>query len=510
MKFRHIVYGLCLFSLVAVSPVAGVSDPQEDTIGWENGYWYNETLPDEPDRLAHLERLTDRAIARVERLVGTEFTADISTQVQSRQDVPDNLGGRHSAERSAWDNQLWEALFVAGEETNATEVLSDTIRQQTRGYYSAEDDTLVIVTENASTVPERTLIHELTHAMQDNTYDITSPRYTPETHTAQLGAQSVIEGHAVLTTRAFRAQCRTGRISCQEGQSIDTAPPTNLALMRIVAFPYVFGPAYVSDNTLSPSAEFASVQSVSDSASEVAGVEERGTVSPITVVPNDARVTDYGENGADKVGSPTVSVMFWNATASNRRQETVRDSIYRHDVATGLVSSRLVPYKTDNKITGYVWKLRWTSEADAKRFTREYTQLLQTYDARQTENGQWRVDDGGFADWFDIEQDNQTVIITNAPSKTRLTSILGSGRMSPDWKTLGAFVSAVAAFGALLTFSDTFVIKHRILRMNIVHRIMHKMGVCECNGIKRPDDEPGDELDDDPNDEAKTDEQNSE
>lgn len=449
MRVSRIVFGLCVLSFIAAPPVAGLSDPQEDTIGWENGYWYNETLPQGTDQTAQLTQLTDRAIARVERVVGVEFTGTVSTQVQKRQDIPDGFGISHSAEHSAWNNQLWEALFLVGEDTNATTTLSDSITQQTRGYYVAEEDKLVIVTDNASTVPERTLIHELTHALQDDVYDITSPRYSPDTHTAQLGAQSIIEGHAVLTTRAFRAQCQLGQLSCQDGKEIDTDPTQNAALFRVVAFPYVFGPQYVSDETLSPAGEFATIESVSDEASGVAGVEENGTVAPVTVVPDTARLNEYGETGAERIGSPSVSVMFWNGAVDNQTRGVIRDSVYRRDAATGLISSRLVPYETGGNINGYVWKLRWTNKTGAEQFTNAYTRLLRTHNAQQTQQGHWRVRDESFADWFRVEQDNRTVVITNAPSQQRLSSLAAGGRTSSGWSRLGGLLTIMTIGGVL-------------------------------------------------------------
>lgn len=45
-----------------------------------------------------------------------------------------------------------------------------------------------------------------------------------------------------------------------------------------------------------------------------------------------------------------------------------------------------------------------------------------------------------------------------------------------------------------LNFSDTFVIENRMSCMEIVHKIMHKMGVCECDEISEQEQEPEDEA----------------
>ncbi|HKL30417.1 MAG TPA: hypothetical protein VJ898_14260, partial [Natrialbaceae archaeon] len=59
---------------------AAPPDPDEDVIGWENGYWYDESIDvDQSDGLsdAELDRFVARTMARVERIRGLEFRENV-------------------------------------------------------------------------------------------------------------------------------------------------------------------------------------------------------------------------------------------------------------------------------------------------------------------------------------------------------------------------------------------------------------------------------------------------
>lgn len=74
--------------------VAGTTEDPLDRIGWEDGYWYNDTIPlNRSDGVsdAELEAYLARAMARVEYLRGHEFTRPIRIDVQTRETLREKV-----------------------------------------------------------------------------------------------------------------------------------------------------------------------------------------------------------------------------------------------------------------------------------------------------------------------------------------------------------------------------------------------------------------------------------
>jgi hypothetical protein len=105
----------------ASAPAADASatappDPESDVVGWEAGYWYNESIDvDQSDGLsdAELEAYVARAMARVEHLREKEFQSEVPVSVQSRESFRNRSptgGNGTNASYDAWNDQVWESL----------------------------------------------------------------------------------------------------------------------------------------------------------------------------------------------------------------------------------------------------------------------------------------------------------------------------------------------------------------------------------------------------------------
>ncbi|MFC7135716.1 hypothetical protein ACFQRB_02125 [Halobaculum litoreum] len=76
-------------------------DPPSDRLGWEAGYWYNESIDvNQSDGLdaAEREAFVARTMARVERVRGLEFRESVPVEVISRAEYRERavFGGERS------------------------------------------------------------------------------------------------------------------------------------------------------------------------------------------------------------------------------------------------------------------------------------------------------------------------------------------------------------------------------------------------------------------------------
>ncbi|WP_299335695.1 hypothetical protein [Haloplanus sp.] len=99
----------------------GFTDPETDRLGWEAGYWYDEPLPvNASDGLNDSERaaVAARTMARVERIRALEFGSSVPVEVVDREAY--RAGEEVTA--TAWDEQVWEALLLIGEDRSVERV----------------------------------------------------------------------------------------------------------------------------------------------------------------------------------------------------------------------------------------------------------------------------------------------------------------------------------------------------------------------------------------------------
>ncbi|MFW5948910.1 MAG: Hvo_1808 family surface protein, partial [Halolamina sp.] len=175
-------------------------DPEEDRLGWENGYWHNESIDvDQSDGLneSELNATVSRAMARVEVIREIEFDTEVPVEIVSRDEFANSSGGGSYGESfRTFDDTKFEALFLIGEEEDSIEVQDENRGSSVAGYYSPSADSIVLVADNESSlqVDELTLGHELVHAAQDQEFDLGN--FSSETRDGANANNGLIEGDA--------------------------------------------------------------------------------------------------------------------------------------------------------------------------------------------------------------------------------------------------------------------------------------------------------------------------
>ncbi|MFW5938392.1 MAG: Hvo_1808 family surface protein [Halanaeroarchaeum sp.] len=437
-------------------------DPDEDVLGWEDGYWYNETIAvDRSDGLneTELDRVVARAMARVEVVRQLEFEESVPVEVISREEYKANYTGDYNytvADR-LHQNVKWEAMLMVNETTDAIAVQEQNRGATVGGFYNPSEERIVIVSENttAPKMNEITLSQELFHALQDQHFNLS--RYNQSTQEWHNAIDGIVEGDGNLVDHLYEQRCEA-EWECLMPESGPGSGGGDIHFgMYLVEFqPYSDGPPFVRGIYNEQGWEGVNevYENPPQSTEQVIHPEKYPDDEPqlpeIDHSPSgDWQVLDTGEDSVDYAvfGEAGLSTMlfypyyhsdrqeapvigqreFFNTTSSGELS-SIDPISYENEYTSGWDGDKLVPYvkgePSNESQTGYVWKTKWDSEEDAREFVDGYEQLLEYYGAENVEGDVWKISDGTeFNDAFWIHHEGDTVMIVNAPSQDELDDV---------------------------------------------------------------------------------------
>jgi PGF-CTERM protein len=426
------------------------ADPDEDVVGWEGGYWHNESIAvDQSDGLSEeeLDAYVNRAMARVEYIREREFGSDVPIEVISREEFQQRSAENRTSNTSfdAWNNQVWEALFVIGEQQGANDALQSASGQTVAGFYVPADDRIRIVTDSPEnpTIDNATLVHELVHALQDQTGDLGERIGNTETQDGGLAVDGVVEGEANYVERRYTERCGV-EWECVETPSDGASPgePPNPGILLTLLQPYSDGPVYI--DWLREQGGWEAVDAAFDDPPESSEQVIHLTDEEPTPIEYEDRARngwetfpDQGESGSDTVGEASMFVMFWyqarTADADTIPVRTVARTsgpldMYNYDAtpSSGWGNDRVFPYHQgsgEEAQYGYVWVTEWDTPEDASQFVRAYRSMLAAHDVERRDDGTLVIPDGEFEDAFRVDRSGTRVTIVNGPTPEAVEDI---------------------------------------------------------------------------------------
>ncbi len=434
------------------------ADPSQDRLGWEAGYWHNESIDvNQSDGLsdAEMDAFVGRSMARVEYIRGLEFDSEVPVEIIARSEYRNGSSEVPTPAEddfAAWNNQVWEALFIAGEDTNVQQALSDTQSSSVVGFYAPADDEIKIITESPEepVLRNATLVHELVHAIQDQRFDLTEERYRGTTQDGDLAIDGLVEGDANYVEDQYVERCTSGEWECvptpeQSGSSDGPAP--NLGILLTVFQPYSDGPVYVS--SLRDEGGWDAVNDAFDS--PPASTEQIIHVTDEEPVPIEFRdrsqngwalYPDQGVEGSDTVGEASIFAMFWAQARSGADTINPRSLFetsspydtynYAAEPSAGWANDRVFPYHKGSGASaeyGYVWVTEWDSNEDAREFLDAYRAILRAQGGSQQASNSniWVVSEGPYEDAFRVTRSGTRVVIVNAPTVEDLNDVRPRG-----------------------------------------------------------------------------------
>ena len=435
-------------------------DPGSDVLGWENGYWYNESIAvDGSDGYddAELAAVVNRTMARVEIVRQLEFTSTVPVSIVSREEFAKQEANRSTGKAlRIFDNAKFEALFLINESADSLAVQQANTGSSVLGYYSPKRDEIVVVSENRSTLQldEYTLAHELVHAVQDQQFDLS--KFNATTRDGSNANSGIIEGDARYTETLYKRMCTGGNWSClpkPSGESGSGGQLANIGVYLLKYQPYSDGPAFVRQ--LREQGGWAAVNDVyrdpPASTEQIIHPEKYGRDAPADIRLADrtngewSRVKPEGQPNYGSVGEAAVFSMFmypfydsgqqtqiiparsfFNYEEGTSKLREIDPLNYSHRYTEGWDGDRIAVYTNDEGEVGYVWKLKWDSKADAREFLTGYRELLNYWGAEKVDGrtNTWRIpEDRAFGDAFYVQQRGDTVVIVNGPRVGDLPNI---------------------------------------------------------------------------------------
>jgi hypothetical protein len=410
-------------------------DPETDRLGWEAGYWHNESIAvDQSDGLNESEReaFVARTMARVEYIRGLEFEESVPVRSITREQYQQN-DSTFSFRYSPWKEQVWEALLLVGENDTVNATFEQLYGGNVLGYYSPSKDRIVVVSDSGETVIDRgTLAHELVHALQDQHFGFASTT----TLDGRLAAAGVTEGDPTLVTAMYQSRCRSGNWSCVSTPSRSGGGSQfNYGVYLTIYQPYSEGPTFVDGLYRSGGwdAVDAAYENRPVSTEQIIHPERYPDERPVEVtVPNRSADNWHrieNDPTAQTVGEGALFAMFWaNGYVSDdqlRSDDSPYSSLnYSAPETDGWAGDALVPYESDAGEYGYVFRIQWDTAEDARQFVRGYRAMLKLHlGAQRVDDSTLIVPDGPFADAFRVTRSGETVTIVNAPTESALDGV---------------------------------------------------------------------------------------
>jgi len=462
-------------SSASTSP-ATTTGPANTSLGCVDGICHNDTINvSQVDGLdaAERDRLLARSMARVEYLRGERFTESVPIRVVDSETFGrEELSANGSDPRyTRWNDQVWKALFIVGDNTSTQTAITDTLTGSVNGLYSPARDEIVIVTDDpeAPRISEATLIHELTHALQDQRHNLTSPRFQAATQDADLAVTGLYEGEAGYIEALYRQRCETDRWACQRASPTSgETGASNRGILTVVLQPYSDGPGYVHEIVTTEGWDGVD-ERMADPPTTTSEIIHREPIDPSPIDPPSTatagwhRYTEPGRNGTEVAGEASIFVMFWYQATTIGADTVDPGSLYESEgeydsrsytapPAEGWAGDALVPYRRGDD-DGYVWTTEWDTPEDAAEFSRAYRAILTARNATEVGAGTYRLTDDPFAGAYGIDRDGTQVRIVHAPTADGLTELAptltpsATSDQTPGFGVAGALLALLAAWG---------------------------------------------------------------
>jgi hypothetical protein len=417
----------------------GNADPPTDVLGWEAGYWYDEPVAvtsDDGLNDSELDAVVARTMARVERIRQLEFEQSVSVEVISRAELRERWGRSRPGRYHDWSNQVYEALFLVDEATNASAERSAMFGASVVGFYAPGSGHIVLVSgeDGVVQVDRKTLAHELVHALQDQQLQLNFGRSTMDGRT---GATGLVEGDANYVMQRYEQRC-SERWDCLErpGGGSGGGGSVNQGLFLTAYTPYSDGPSLVA--ALRDRGGWAAVNAAYEnppaSSEQVVHPDRYPDDEPATVAVPDRsgpgwhRMSPSERRGPRQVvGEASIFAMLWvNGVVPEdavQSDDALSPYNYSHPASAGWEGDVIVPYRSDDRF-GYVFRTEWETDEDARQFRAAYVDVLRANGAVEEGDGVYRIPEGEpYADAFRVVRNGTTVTVVNAPTVDALDAV---------------------------------------------------------------------------------------
>ncbi len=369
-----------------------------------------------------LDEVVNRSMARIEVVRELEFERPVEVDVVSRAEYREQYADRvQGSTDGEWENLIWKSLFIVGDDRDVAAELDETFGDAVQGFYEPGQDRIVIVSDEENpTIDKATLVHELTHALQDQQFGL---EFGHDTRDEQAAYDTLIEGEAELVPQRYLDRC--DEWSCFQPET-ELAADTELdrGILQIITQPYTQGVGFVAELEAEGGWEAVNEAHENPPTSTAQTIDSDRypdeTHRNVTVTDRSTEQWDRFDQHptGDTLGAASMFTMF----AANGVIQPDQPESYAHPVVSGWDGDQIVPYRSGEEF-GYVWEIAWQSPSDADQFAEAYEDLLDEHDGLARAQNSYVISDGPFEGAYRLEVEGDTVRITHGPSVDELSAI---------------------------------------------------------------------------------------
>lgn len=201
---------------------------------------------------ADLQPLVDELQRFVERERGLRFRKPVAVRLAGDDEFRARLlrDAEEDVEEVEEVEGILRALGLLQREVDLFEAVKRLLGETVVGVYFPDTDELWVRAGDITPYARSTMVHELTHALQDQHFDIDRQEYDDRKDETALGFSAVVEGDAVTVEEAYRetfSRADRRRYASEEaaiGAGLDLEGIPDV-VVEVIAAPYVLGPALV-------------------------------------------------------------------------------------------------------------------------------------------------------------------------------------------------------------------------------------------------------------------------
>ncbi len=210
------------------------------------------TNPGSPDPDS-LESVVDDLSAFVEDQRGLEFTEPVDVELADDDEFEQRLLDDFQAEDEA-DIRDTEAVFRAlgflGPDDDLVEQLKGVLSAGVVGFYDPETNELVVRGVEPTPYARKTIVHELTHALDDQHFELFRPALDEADDETGFAFSALVEGNAVTVEEAYadtftdEEQAESDAEEARIGGDTDFSQFPQI-LLDLIGAPYQLGPPLI-------------------------------------------------------------------------------------------------------------------------------------------------------------------------------------------------------------------------------------------------------------------------
>lgn len=201
-----------------------------------------------------IEAVLDDLIAFVERERGLQFEQRPRVRVVADEEFEQALAEQvaSSEDLIRQDETLYRALGLIPADADLLETYQRLFADAVLGFYDPETDELLVRGEGAGPFVRQIVVHELTHALEDQRFDLDRQELDRAPDESAFGFAALVEGSAKRVENAYLAslspseRAEAEQDALQFGLGLD---PTDVSipLVALTQAPYVYGELLVDE-----------------------------------------------------------------------------------------------------------------------------------------------------------------------------------------------------------------------------------------------------------------------